>query len=154
MKPVAVFRYSGTEGPGYFARYLAARGIPWTLVKIDSGDPLPLLPSNYAGLVLMGGPMSVNDDLPWIPHALALIARAIDEEVPVLGHCLGGQLMARALGGSVGPNPVKEIGWGRVRVEDSEVARTVVRTGEGVPVLSLARRDLQHPARHRAYRRQ
>lgn len=123
MKPVAVFRYSGTEGPGYFARYLAARGIPWTLVKIDSGDPLPLLPSNYAGLVLMGGPMSVNDDLPWIPHALALIARAIDEEVPVLGHCLGGQLMARALGGSVGPNPVKEIGWGRVRVEDSEVAR-------------------------------
>jgi GMP synthase-like glutamine amidotransferase len=123
MKPVAVFRHSNTEGPGYFARYLDGQGVPWTMVKVDLGEPMPVSPSNYSGMVFMGGPMSVNDDLPWIPRVLALIARAVDEDVPVLGHCLGGQLMSKALGGSVGPNPVKEIGWGRVRVEDSEVAR-------------------------------
>ena len=123
MKPVVVFRHSATEGPGYFARYLDEQGLPWTLVRIDSGDLLPLSPSNYAGLVFMGGPMSVNDDLPWIPRVLALIARAVDEDVPVLGHCLGGQLMSKALGGSVSRNPVKEMGWGRVRVEDNAVAR-------------------------------
>jgi GMP synthase-like glutamine amidotransferase len=123
MKPVAVFRVSSTEGPGYFARYLDERGLPWQIVRVDAGDPLPHAPSNYAGLVFMGGPMSVNDDLPWIPHLLALIARAVDEDVPVLGHCLGGQLMSKALGGSVTPNPVKEIGWGTVRVEDSAAAR-------------------------------
>ena len=122
MKPVAVFRHSGTEGPGYFARYLDEHGVPWTLVRIDSGDPLPPSPAQYSGLVFMGGPMSVNDDLPWIPRVLALIARAVDEDVPVLGHCLGGQLMSKALGGTVAPNPVKEIGWGAVDVVASGTA--------------------------------
>ncbi|MCX7151344.1 MAG: type 1 glutamine amidotransferase [Proteobacteria bacterium] len=94
MKAVAVFRHSSTEGPGYFARYLDGQGVPWTMVKVDAGEPMPVSPSNYSGMVFMGGPMSVNDDLPWIPRVLALIARAVDEEVPVLGHCLGGQLMS------------------------------------------------------------
>ena len=49
----------------------------------------------------MGGPMSVNDALPWIAPALALVADAARKDVPVLGHCLGGQLMAKALGGAV-----------------------------------------------------
>ena len=60
--------------------------------------------------------MSVNDPLPWIPHSLQLIRDAVSVDVPVLGHCLGGQLMAKALGGTVTRNPVKEIGWGNVRV--------------------------------------
>jgi GMP synthase-like glutamine amidotransferase len=71
----------------------------------------------------MGGPMSVNDDLPWIPAELALIRRAVDAEVPCLGHCLGGQLMSKGLGGTVTRSPVKEIGWGSVQVADDPVAR-------------------------------
>jgi GMP synthase-like glutamine amidotransferase len=67
--------------------------------------------------------MSVNDDLPWIPGVLQLIRAAVKQGVPVLGHCLGGQLMSRALGGTVGPNPHKEIGWGRADVADNEMAR-------------------------------
>jgi GMP synthase-like glutamine amidotransferase len=67
--------------------------------------------------------MSVNDDLPWIPDVLALVRGAVAADVPVLGHCLGSQLMARALGGVVSHNPVKEIGWGDVEVVDSEIAR-------------------------------
>jgi len=60
--------------------------------------------------------MSVNDPLPWIPQVLDLIAAAVDRGVPVLGHCLGGQLLARALGARVGPNAHKEIGWHPVQV--------------------------------------
>ncbi len=72
----------------------------------------------------MGGPMSVNDALAWIPPVLALIRASIDAGIPVIGHCLGGQLMSRALGGVVSRNPVKEIGWGQVTVADSaEAAR-------------------------------
>jgi GMP synthase-like glutamine amidotransferase len=123
MKPVAIFRHSPTEGPGYFADYLDARGIPWQLVRVDAGEPVPDDPRAYAGLTFMGGPMSVNDDLPWIPATLALIRRAAAQGVPCLGHCLGGQLMSKALGGVVTRNPVKEIGWGEVQVPDSSEAR-------------------------------
>ncbi len=67
--------------------------------------------------------MSANDDLPWITPALALIGDAVRKDVPLLGYCLGGQLMAKAFGGTVRANPVKEIGWGEVRVAENEVAR-------------------------------
>ena len=123
MKPVAIFRHSPTEGPGYFADYLDARAIPWMLVRVDAGEPIPTDPRAFAGLTLMGGPMSVNDDLPWIPQVLSLIRRAVDADIPCLGHCLGGQLMAKALGGPVTRNPVKEIGWGMVQVPDEPRAR-------------------------------
>ncbi len=123
MKPVAIFRHAPTEGPGYFATFLSHHRIPWKLVKVDEGQPLPQQVRDYSGLVFMGGPMSVNDDLPWIPQALALIRQAVEQEIPVLGHCLGGQLMAKALGGEVRKNPVKEIGWGEVKTEDNLAAR-------------------------------
>ena len=84
---------------------------------------MPADPRAWAGLVFMGGPMSVNDDLPWIAPVLKLIRDSVDADVPVLGHCLGGQLMSRALGGSVSRNPVKEIGWGEVTVLDAPAAR-------------------------------
>src|SRR3972149_1545106 len=123
MKPVAIFRHSPIEGPGYFATYLEARSLDWKLVKIDAGAAVPASAGEFSGLAFMGGPVSVNDDLPWIPGVLRLIRAAVDAGVPVLGHCLGAQLMSRALGGAVGPNPSKEIGWGRVDVADSEQAR-------------------------------
>lgn len=115
MKPVVIMRHAPTEGPGYFATALERHGVPWRLVRIDAGEPLPELDA-CGGLGFMGGPMSVNDDLPWIAPALALIRRAVAEGIPVVGHCLGGQLMAQAMGGSVTRNPVKEIGWGTVDV--------------------------------------
>ncbi len=123
MHPILIFRHSATEGPGYFTTFLARHGIPWTLVRIDAGDPVPGNLEGVSGLCLMGGPMSVNDDLPWIPPLLDLIRAAIARNLPVIGHCLGGQLMSKALGGSVGANPVKEIGWGDVHVVDSAAAR-------------------------------
>ena len=123
MKPVAIFRHSPTEGPGYFATFLDAHRVPWRLIKVDAGERVPANPREFSGLVFMGGPMSVNDDLPWIRDVLGLINGAADADIPVLGHCLGGQLMSKALGGRVTRNGVKEIGWGRVAVADSTQAR-------------------------------
>jgi GMP synthase-like glutamine amidotransferase len=65
----------------------------------------------------------VNDPLPWVAPALDLIRDAVARRVPVIGHCLGGQLLSKALGGTVTRNPVKEIGWNRVEVEDTPEAR-------------------------------
>jgi GMP synthase-like glutamine amidotransferase len=122
MKPVAIFRHAATEGPGYFATYLDRARVPWRVIKVDEGEPIPAEADGHSGFAFMGGPMSVNDDLPWIAPALRLIRAAADRGIPVLGHCLGGQLMARALGGAVTRNPVKEIGWGRVEVSRNDVA--------------------------------
>jgi GMP synthase-like glutamine amidotransferase len=116
VKPVAVFRHVAIEGPGYFATVLERHGIPWRLVAIDRGERVAATPDAFSGLVFMGGPMSVNDDLPWIAPSLALIRAAVASNVPVLGHCLGSQLMAKALSATVSRNPVAEIGWGMVDV--------------------------------------
>jgi len=124
MKPVAIFRHAQAEGPGYLAGFLDAHQIPWQLISIDAGDAVPHSAEAYSGLVFMGGPMSVNDDLPWIPQVEALVREAVALDTPVLGHCLGGQLMSKALGAKVSRNPVKEIGWGEVTVADSDVARS------------------------------
>ena len=123
MKPVAILRASPTEGPGYFATYLERHSIPWQLVALDTGERVPRDARKYSGLVFMGGPMSVNDALPWIAPALELARDAVRKDVPLLGHCLGGQLISKALGGKVSAALVKEIGWGDVRVADNEVAR-------------------------------
>jgi GMP synthase-like glutamine amidotransferase len=106
------------------------------LVCIDAGDPLPDSLNGFSGLCLMGGPMSVNDDLPWIAAELALIREAVRDGIPVIGHCLGGQLMSKALGGTVRRNPVKEIGWGEVRVTDPERARPWLGDGAS-PLLAF-----------------
>lgn len=123
MKPIAIFRHAFSEGPGYITEFLDDRKLPWQLICTDTGAAIPTDASAYAGLVFMGGPMSVNDPLPWIEPVLALIRDAVARDIPVLGHCLGGQLMSRALGGTVRKNAVKEIGWGDVTVSANPEAR-------------------------------
>ena len=123
MKPLAIFRHAPGEGPGYLADVLKRHGLPHTLIRVDQGDAMPQTARDYSGLIFMGGPMSVNDPLPWIPKALTLIREAQAAGQPVLGHCLGGQLISKALGGVVGPNPMMEIGWGLVERVPGEAGR-------------------------------
>lgn len=127
MNPVLIIQHTATEGAGYFSEFLGRQAIPWQVVRIDAGEALPDMLNGYSGLCLMGGPMSVNDDLPWIPQELALIRQAVKQGIPVVGHCLGGQLLSKAMGGVVTKNPVKEIGWGEVRVTDASVAQDWVQ---------------------------
>jgi GMP synthase-like glutamine amidotransferase len=119
MKPVVVFRHIECEGPGYLGDFLDARRVPYRVIRIDAGEAVPARIDGAGGLVFMGGPMSVNDPLPWIAQELALIRQACAAGMPVLGHCLGGQLIAKALGAEVGANAVKEIGWHEIACTDA-----------------------------------
>lgn len=123
MKPVAIIQFSPTEGPGYLAGALDAAAIPWQLIRIDEGDALPPSCNDYSGIAMMGGPMSVNDPLPWILPLLDMIRQSVECDVPLIGHCLGGQLMAKALGGEVTDNKCKEMGWQPVVVVGDSYAR-------------------------------
>lgn len=123
-KEIVIFRHFPTEGPGYFARFLDRQGIPHRTIKVDAGEPVPKSIDDIPGLVFMGGPMSVNDSLPWIAKSLHLIRQAVAADVPVLGHCLGGQLLSKALGGRVHSNREKEFGWLPVTAVDSPLTDT------------------------------
>ncbi|HKK14526.1 MAG TPA: type 1 glutamine amidotransferase, partial [Gammaproteobacteria bacterium] len=66
MKPVLIFRHVDCEGPGFLAEYLDRERVPWELVAVDQGEPVPRRPDGASALVFMGGPMSVNDPLDWV----------------------------------------------------------------------------------------
>ena len=110
------------ESPGSILPWLKQHGASVTSTRLFEAHALPAV-DDFDLLVVMGGPMSVNDDLPWIKPMLELVRDAVRKDVPTLGHCLGGQLMSKALGGEVTRTRVKEIGWGQVEVADNNVAR-------------------------------
>jgi GMP synthase-like glutamine amidotransferase len=124
VKPVAIFRFSPTEGPGYLAAFLDRHGIKWQLHAIDEGADVPVSALGCSGIALMGGPMSVNDRLPWMGPMLALVRDAVACGVPVVGHCLGGQLLAKALGAQVTRAAEPEIGWAEVTLTDNPLAQS------------------------------
>lgn len=100
------------------------RGFSTTVTRFYESPDLPDL-NDVDFLVVMGGSMSVNDEKthPWIAGETAFIREAIDAGKPVLGICLGAQLIAKALGAAVYPNAHKEIGWWPVdRIDGGENA--------------------------------
>jgi GMP synthase-like glutamine amidotransferase len=117
MKPVAIFQHDYCNFPAYFGEFLAERQIPIRHIRLDLGEPVPTDVEGFSGLGFMGGTMSVNDEaeFPFLLDELRIIRQAHDANIPVVGHCLGGQLISKALGGSVGKNRVKEVGWHPVR---------------------------------------
>jgi GMP synthase-like glutamine amidotransferase len=112
MKPVAIFRHIDCEGPGYIATLLQQANIPARLIAIDQDQALPASANEFSGLICMGGSMSVNDNLPWIDKELDLVRQAASNQLPVLGICLGSQLICKALGSRVYPGDNgMELGW-------------------------------------------
>jgi GMP synthase (glutamine-hydrolysing) len=115
-----VIQHVAPEGPGRIGAVLAARGIAVDVTRVDSGEPIPEGLDGLDGLVVMGGPMGVYEGDVY-PHLLAeqrLIERAVAANMPILGVCLGSQLLAATLGAKVAPGPRKEIGWFTVTLED------------------------------------
>lgn len=115
MLPVMIIRHVEHEGAGYLQEVLNRFKVPVVNVNIDRGDKIPVNLHDFSGLVLMGGPMSVNDPLEWVLAEINLVKLAIDNNLPVLGHCLGGQIIAKALDVDVKLNSVVEIGWHTTR---------------------------------------
>lgn len=120
MKPVRIFRHIACEGPAYLATILDNHRIPYELIAIDAAEAVPPQLDDVSGLVFMGGSMSVNDPLPWIEQELQLIRAASERDLPILGICLGSQLIARALGGTVRKGNGMELGWSPVHKCQSE----------------------------------
>lgn len=113
MKPILVLQHAHYDWPGYFTDCLTNWEIPFELVNIAAGDELPLSIVDYSGFAVMGGGMSVHgsDEFPHLRQAINLIYEAMAVKIPVIGHCLGGQLLAKAAGGEVMHAAHKEIGW-------------------------------------------
>jgi len=108
---VLAFRHVPFEGLGRIEPVLRARGFEVEYADLYAPGAPTVTPSAYSALIFMGGPMSVNDDLAYLRREEEYIREAIGRGTPVLGVCLGAQLIASALGASVRHNPVKEIGW-------------------------------------------
>ncbi|WP_298168745.1 type 1 glutamine amidotransferase [Acidithiobacillus sp.] len=114
MTKILVLQHHPEEGLGSLQHILAAQKHQTEVHRLDLGVPVPDDLADYGALIIMGGPMSVHDtdQYPWLLTEQQIIRRAVSEELPVLGHCLGGQLIAQAMGGQITPNPDgPEIGW-------------------------------------------
>lgn len=118
MKPIVVIQHEAGVSAGHFASWLEARALPHVIVNVHLGDAVPASAASFAGLCSLGGNMSANDPLPWVGDEIDLMRDAVERGVPIIGHCLGGQLLARALGAEVIRNPCKEMGWLPVEVVD------------------------------------
>ena len=123
MKPIRIFRHEDWIQPGRLAEFLDAKRMPWELVAVDRGEPVLQRLDDVSGLAFLGGTMSVNDDYRWIAEELQLIRAAAARDLPMLGHCFGSQLIAKALGATVASMAVKEIGWHRVRLIENSATR-------------------------------
>lgn len=109
--PVLVLQHLSNDGPAFLATWLARHGIAADVRNAAAGEPFPTTLQGHAALAVLGGEMSANDDLPFLRAGERLILDAMDRGRPVIGHCLGGQLMAKALGAAVHTSPAPEVGW-------------------------------------------
>ena len=112
---VLVFRHVPFEGLGLIGDVLDARGVPYDYIDLARDPGAAPDAGSAAALIFMGGPMSANDGLPYLRTEMDILGRAIAAGRPILGVCLGAQLIAKTLGAPVYRNPVKEIGWSPVR---------------------------------------
>lgn len=113
MARVVVIQNFQVESPELIAVVLSEQGVEVELIKTYEGQPVPDNLDAHAGLVVMGGPMGVNDlaQHPFITKVLGLINNALEQNKPVLGICLGSQLLAHVLGSPITNGAQKEIGW-------------------------------------------
>lgn len=123
MKPILILQNQSSDGPAYLATWLRRHGVPCVVFDTEAGACYPERIEGHSALALLGGEMSANDDLPSLRRAEGLILQSMAAGLPVIGHCLGGQLMARALGASVHRSPLPEVGWQAVRLEPVPAAR-------------------------------
>lgn len=117
--PTLIIQHAPHEHAAALRRALQSQGTPIHVVRIWEGETLPD-PQSIGGLISLGGHMGANDeaDHPWILDEIRLMRKIHDSRLPIAGICLGGQMLARALGGKVSPNPHPEIGWFEVKLND------------------------------------
>lgn len=112
-----IFQHVPFEDEGIIGDWALSRGFPVTRTRFFAGERPPAA-DTFDWLVMMGGPMGVADEAlyPWLIAEKATIREALERDIPVLGICLGAQLLAEVAGGRVEKNPEREIGWFPVRL--------------------------------------
>lgn len=117
-----IIQHVACEGPGLLAKKLIDNG--WDLDIRCMDKPENFVPDHldrYQAVIILGGPMGAYEEerFPYLLKVQDLVREAAERHIPCIGICLGGQIIARALGAKVLPNPVKEIGWSPVQVLDA-----------------------------------
>ncbi len=118
MEEVLVFQHDPFEDLGFFAEVLEKQGADYRVLRLFEGE-MPAEDWQHIGaLIILGGPMSVGeeDQFQFLRWEKRIIRAAIDEAVPILGICLGAQLISESLGTKIYHGPVKEIGWSPISI--------------------------------------
>jgi GMP synthase (glutamine-hydrolysing) len=110
-----------SEGPGSLGTFLEAAGARLHVVRLHDGDTFPQDIAELDAVISMGGPMNVyeEDKYPYLRDETLFLHKAIDADLPVLGICLGAQMIAKASAAQVTRSPKEEVGWGVVHVTDA-----------------------------------
>lgn len=112
---ILIIQHLDIEPPALIGEQLRRKGCRLQALHLDRGDRLPPMNHSFDGVVIMGGPQSANDDhVDYIAAELTWLTTQIKAGLPMLGICLGAQLMARAAGGTILTSPLRELGWYRV----------------------------------------
>ena len=120
MAKVLVLQHHPAENLGAIADALEGAALAWQYVRVFDGHPIPKEVKGLGGLIVMGGPQTVYqlDKYPYFRDEIALIESALKADKPILGVCLGSQLLAAALGAEVRRGQEREIGWYPVRMQE------------------------------------
>ncbi|MGB8856709.1 MAG: type 1 glutamine amidotransferase [Burkholderiales bacterium] len=113
-KSIAIIQFKADDAPAFFTDYLSAQNVSYEVFCMHKDDAVPKSIDTFSGLCVLGGSMSANDPLPYMPQVYALIADALRHDIPIIGHCLGGQMLAKALGAEVKNLPQPVIGWSEI----------------------------------------
>ena len=117
---ILIVKHIDIEGPGTLGDFLKSQGEPFRIVELGAGEPLPADPKAFKAVVVLGGPMNVDEEniYPFLKPENEFIQKVLKAGIPFLGICLGSQLLAKAAGAKVIKSPVKEIGWYQIRLTD------------------------------------
>lgn len=122
MAKLLVIQHSDSEGLGSLEAEIRLQNLATETIQVDQKSSFPSGTEleGYGALIILGGPMSVYEEkkYPWIGKELLFIREALRQKKPILGICLGAQLLAKACGARVYKGPVKEIGWSPIRFDD------------------------------------
>lgn len=112
-KPVLILKHIDIEGPGSLGDFLEKNKIPHRLASIFCEKTFPVSPGEFSAVVSLGGPMNVYEEerYPFLKWEDAFLKKALEKDIPLLGICLGAQLIAKAAGARVTRAATKEIGW-------------------------------------------
>ncbi|MFM9957589.1 MAG: type 1 glutamine amidotransferase [Phycisphaerales bacterium] len=113
---IIVLQHWNLGKPGRLGLTLRDHGFRLDIRRLDAGDPVPTDYDNVDAVVSLGGPQNVGDNVPWMQPEMDYIKGAHARAIPVIGVCLGHQLIAAALGGTVAKMPAPEIGMGEVNI--------------------------------------